>query len=105
MTHMITPETVINSPRQIANGQGAWTGTVRELFKELYQDATGTALEGLHECLREEGKLPELPEDEAETDETHIFDLDRHAHLLTIEHLRDLLDDPNADIVSHPRST
>lgn len=95
----ITAETVIDSPRCIADGRGAWRGTVREAVHAEYRNPEGTALGNLEAALREEGKLPELPEEDPEDPEEYAFDVDRHAHLLTIGHLRDLLDDPNATIV------
>lgn len=87
----ITPETVITSPRLVANGQGAWSGTVREIFNAEQQNLTGTALGNLEAALYEEGKLQGSELDRG-------FDVDAHAHLLTLDHLRDLLGDPNAEI-------
>lgn len=88
----ITPDTVINSPRLIANGQGAWSGTVREAFAAAHQNPDGTALGNLETALYEDGKLHGSEFDRG-------FDVNAHAHLLTLDHLRDLLDDPNAEII------
>lgn len=89
----ITPETVINSPRFIANGQEAWSGTVREIFEAEHQSLTSTALGNVEAALYEEGKLNSRALDEG-------FDVETDAHLLTLDHLRNLLDDPNAEIAS-----
>lgn len=88
---VISPETVITSPRLVANGQGSWSGTVREIFDAEHQNLASTALGNLEAGLYEDGKLNNRALDEG-------FDVDAHAHLLTLDHLRKLLDDPNAEI-------
>lgn len=94
-----TAETVIDSPRHIADGRGSWRGTIREAIEAELQNPAGTALGNLESRLRAEGKLPEVPDDAEDPDEFG-FDVDRDAHLLAVEHLRDLLDDPDATVIA-----
>lgn len=84
----ITPDTIIDSPRYVANGQGAWSGTVREAIHAAHQDDTGTALGNLHETLMELGWVGE--DDKITADD--------HAQHMTLEDIKRLLDDPNATI-------
>lgn len=90
----ITKDTIVYSPRTIANGQGRWIGTVEEVFSDHSQPSAGTALGNLETALYEDGRLHDSDLDRG-------FDIETHAHLLTLDHVRDLLDDPNAEIVDN----
>lgn len=90
----ITKDTIVYSPRTIANGQDRWIGTVADILGAQSQHPTGTALGNLEVALYEDGQLHGSDLDRG-------FDVETHAHLLTLDHLRDLLDDPNAEIVEN----
>lgn len=85
---IMTPSTIIYSPRSIANGQGRWIGTVGEALTA----AADVDLGNLETRLYEGGAF-------SSSDLDRGFDVTTHAHLLSLDHLRALLDDPNADVV------
>lgn len=87
----ITLDTLVDSPRLVAGGLGAWRGTVRDLLASLPPEREGDMLR----TLRGSGRLAELPDD-AEEETVDLVDV---AELLTLDDIRWLLDDPNAAVV------
>jgi len=111
----VTPGMVINSPRYIANGQGAWQGTVREAVQWENQKDTGDTAHGILDRMRADGRLTQdreiysegwmLSDDggvEPDSPEDHPVPntgLDDVIDLLELYDLSEMLDDPNVEIV------
>lgn len=83
----LTLNTWIVSPKLIANGRGAWEGTLADLISSEVDAWEGVAL-----TMIEEGRLTR---EEWEDDD---FDLADYVERMTVEDVRGLADDPNARI-------
>lgn len=95
----LTMNSRIISPRCVANGNGAWEGTVSEMLFDLrsarcegYSD--GYRLSGVEESLIDRGVITK--------DEDGDWDMEVEdvVHLLTYDDISRLLDDPNVTIDS-----
>jgi hypothetical protein len=98
----LTDDTFIHSPRYIANGSGAWSGTLGELISNT-RNYTTERFSDIEDRLVERGVLPPHGfEDEngnyeynPEYGSVTIDDVLGH---LTYEDISDMLDDPNVVI-------
>lgn len=83
----ITLDTIIISPKLIAAGRGAYTGPLSDF---IYDPSAN--VESVEEALVADGRLTET---QVNADDFHVAD---YAHLLTLEDVRAIADDPNATI-------
>lgn len=86
---MLTASTFINSPKYIANGLGAWSGTIEEAFK--LDDTMWDTLAGCYEFagIELEEEAPSLDESLQKLSEK-MSDFEIASHLF---------DDPNVEII------
>lgn len=91
---------IIRSPRTVAGGQGAWTGTLAELIERTERYDEQRAADLVTKMIAD-GRIPAVDED---ADERTLADV---AHLITLDDVQDLTDDPNAIVIAGdpPRAT
>lgn len=92
MTNTITLNTHIHSPRQIANGLGAWDGTVAEMLEWHWSDAENAILNDVNIVV----------DGYDEEDEDYIWEPadEELVSYLTYEHICFILDDPNITLTN-----
>ena len=84
-----TTDTVIDSPRHIANGRGAWQGTLGELVDNVMGE--DSSMEG--QIIDEMIARGQISEETA--DDSRLDDLIQH---ITLDDIKSMTDDPNAKV-------
>lgn len=94
----MTGDTVIKSPRYIADGRGAWQGTLAELLDMVVRYEPARARDVLYDMVSH-GPVPaewltgdELAGETLDLDDARIIPLIERRHIVM------LLDDPNVEI-------
>ena len=92
----ISLNTKINSPKSVSNGLGAWTGTLDEA---IHYDADRVDL--IEQRLVERGTVTRSEDEDGNIliDGEMDWWAGSHVELWTLDDVRYLLDDPNAEIV------
>ena len=84
-----TTDTMIDSPRTIANGRGAWQGTLGELVDHVMQYESEMEGQIIDEMIAR-GQISEETSDDSRLD-----DLIQH---ITLDDIKSMTDDPNAKV-------
>ncbi|WP_018600984.1 hypothetical protein [Mycobacterium sp. 155] len=98
----LTLDAHITSPRLIANGNGAWEGTLRELLElDWVIGGVDRAGEVVGRMIAD-GRIVDVPRDEDGfvAEEYEYPMLEQVVHLLGYGDIEDLLDDPNVAIAA-----
>lgn len=97
MNTTITPDTTI---AYTVHGR-QFTETLNEIVTfMLFNDYRIHAIAELEHKLESRGVIPCPPEDDDYDPEDYELDLPKHASALTLQDIRDLVDDPHASIVA-----
>ena len=84
-----TADTMIDSPRRIANGRGAWQGTLGELVDSIMGEDSSMEGQIIDEMIAR-GQISEETADDARLDDLIQY--------ITLDDIKSMTDDPNVSI-------